>query len=73
MSAAAAAADCLCAGHDTTASLVGWTMWYLMNHPEVESRLVAEALGVMGADTQPSYQQLSEMRYLNAVLKVRNK
>jgi hypothetical protein len=43
-----------------------------MNHPEVESKLVAEVLRIMGPDTQPSYQQLSEMRYLNAVLKVRN-
>lgn len=46
-------------------------MWYLMNHPEVEEKLVAEVMGVMGPDTQPSYQQLTEMRYLNAVLKVR--
>jgi hypothetical protein len=42
-----------------------------MQHPEVEAKLVAEVLGVMGPDTQPSYQQLSDMRYLNAVLKVR--
>ena len=42
-----------------------------MNHPEVEAKLVEEVLRVMGPDTQPSYQQLSEMRYLNAVLKVR--
>jgi len=41
-----------------------------MNHPEVEAKLVEEVLCVMGPDTQPSYQQLSEMRYLNAVLKV---
>lgn len=57
-------------GHDTTASLVAWTLWYLMKHPKVEAKLVAEVLGVMGPDTQPSYQQLSDMRYLNAVLKV---
>lgn len=59
------------AGHDTTASLIGWTLWFLMNHPESEAKLVDEILRVMGSDTQPSYQQLSEMRYLNAVLKVR--
>lgn len=57
------------AGHDTTASLVAWTLWYLMQHPEVEAKLVAEVLGVMGPGAQPSYQQLSDMRYLNAVLK----
>jgi hypothetical protein len=59
------------AGHDTTASLIGWTLWFLMNHPEAEAKLVDEILRVMGSGTQPSYQQLSEMRYLNAVLKVR--
>jgi hypothetical protein len=46
-------------------------MWFLSTHPEVEAKLVDEILGVMGPDSQPSYQQLSEMRYLNAVLKVR--
>jgi cytochrome P450 len=58
------------AGHDTTASLIGWTMYFLMNHPEVEAKLVDEVLRVLGQDRQPSYQQLTEMRYLNAVLKV---
>lgn len=57
-------------GHDTTASLIGWTMWFLTQHPQVEARLVAEILEVMEPDTQPTYQQLSSMRYLNAVLKV---
>ncbi|WIA29722.1 hypothetical protein OEZ86_012202 [Tetradesmus obliquus] len=57
------------AGHDTTAGLLGWTMWYLCQHPEVERRLAAEVAAVLGSSSQPSYQQLSEMRYLNAVLK----
>lgn len=45
-------------------------MYFLMNHPEVEAKLVDEVLRVLGQDRQPSYQQLTEMRYLNAVLKV---
>ncbi|WIA09641.1 hypothetical protein OEZ85_009029 [Tetradesmus obliquus] len=57
------------AGHDTTAGLLGWTMWYLCQHPQVERRLAAEVAAVLGSSSQPSYQQLSEMRYLNAVLK----
>lgn len=60
----------LLSGHDTTASLIGWTMYFLTNHPEVEAKLVDEVQRVMGSDTQPSYQQMSDMRYLNAVLKV---
>lgn len=62
--------SCAAAGHDTTASLIGWTMYYLQNHPEDEAKLVDEILRVLGSDTQPTYQQLTEMRYLNAVLKV---
>jgi hypothetical protein len=46
-------------------------MWYLCQHPQVERKLAAEVAAVLGADSQPSIQQLSEMRYLNAVLKVR--
>jgi hypothetical protein len=46
-------------------------MWYLCQHPEVEAKLAAEVAAVMGTNGQPSYQQLSEMRYLNAVLKAR--
>lgn len=46
-------------------------MWFLTQHPEVEAKLVDEVLRVMGPQCEaPSYQQLSEMRYLNAVLKV---
>jgi hypothetical protein len=45
-------------------------MWFLCQHPEVERKLAAEVAAVMGSSSQPSYQQLSEMRYLNAVLKV---
>jgi hypothetical protein len=46
-------------------------MWYLCQHPDVERKLAAEVAAVMGTNGQPSYQQLSEMRYLNAVLKAR--
>ncbi len=45
-------------------------MWYLCCNPKVEQKLAAEILAVMGPDKQPSYQQLADMKYLNAVLKV---
>lgn len=45
-------------------------MWYLCLNPEVEQKLAAEIGSVMGDGRQPSYQQLTEMKYLNAVLKV---
>ncbi|KAF8073217.1 Cyp4v2 [Scenedesmus sp. PABB004] len=57
------------AGHDTTASLLGWTMYFLCLNPAVEARLTAEIAEVMGPAAEPTYEQLGEMRYLNAVLK----
>lgn len=39
-------------------------------NPDVEHKLAAEIQAVLGDDTVPSYQQLTEMKYLNAVLKV---
>jgi hypothetical protein len=58
------------AGHDTTASLIGWTLWFMSQHPEIEQKLLDEVMTVMGAASSPTYEQLAEMRYLNAVLKV---
>jgi hypothetical protein len=43
----------------------------MSQHPEIEQKLLDEVLTVMGAASSPTYEQLAEMRYLNAVLKVR--
>ena len=59
------------AGHDTTASLVAWAVYYLLQNPEVDRRLREEVDRVLAGDEAPTYQQLSEMKYLNMVLKVR--
>lgn len=45
-------------------------MWYLCLNPDVERKLAAEIVSVMGDSRSPSYQQLTEMKHLNAVLKV---
>jgi cytochrome P450 len=61
----------LLAGRDTTAGTLSFTLSELSRHPEVVSKLRAEIrdrLGV-GADAQkPSYTDLKEMKYLNAVM-----
>ncbi|KAI8475326.1 MAG: cytochrome P450 [Monoraphidium minutum] len=36
------------AGHDTTASLVAWTVNFLCEHPEAEERMAAEITAVLG-------------------------
>jgi cytochrome P450 len=57
----------LLAGHETTASTVGWTLDFVSRHPEVRERLHAEAVAVYG-DRRPTYEDLTGLRYTNMVL-----
>lgn len=57
----------LLAGHETTASTVGWTLNLVGQHPEVRQRLHEEAVAVYG-DGRPSYLDLTKLRYTNMVL-----
>jgi len=57
----------LLAGHETTASTVGWTLHLVSRHPEVRDRLHEEAVAVYG-DGRPSYANLTELRYTHMVL-----
>jgi enediyne biosynthesis protein E7 len=57
----------LLAGHETTASTVGWTLNLVGQHPEVRQRLHDEAVAVYG-DGRPSYLDLTKLRYTNMVL-----
>jgi cytochrome P450 len=57
----------LLAGHETTASTVGWTLDHVSRHPEVRERLHEEAVAVYG-DRRPEYADLTRLRYTNMVL-----
>lgn len=61
----------LLAGRDTTAGTLSFCMFELSRHPEVVAKLrqeIAEHVGV-GADARiPTYGDLKEMKYLNAVI-----
>jgi cytochrome P450 len=57
----------LLAGHDTTASTLGWTCHLVSHHPEVAARLNAEAVEVLG-DRLPTYDDLRRLRYTTAVV-----
>jgi cytochrome P450 len=57
----------LLAGHETTASTIGWTLYLVDQHPEVWSRLHDEAVSVLG-DRQPVYEDLHHFRYTTMVL-----
>jgi cytochrome P450 len=57
----------LLAGHETTASTLGWTLYLVDRHPEVQARLHDEAVTVLG-DRLPSYPDLNRLRYTGMVL-----
>lgn len=57
----------LLAGHETTASTLGWTFHLIDQHPEVAERLHAEAVDVLG-DRPPAYADLHRLTFTAQVL-----
>lgn len=55
------------AGHETTASTLGWTFHLVDRHPEVWDRLHAEAAEVLG-DRRPVYEDLHQLKYTAMVV-----
>ena len=61
----------LLAGRDTTAGTLSFTLFELSRNPAVVAKLreeIRERLGVGESAQKPSYTDLKEMKYLNAVL-----
>jgi cytochrome P450 len=57
----------LLAGHETTASTLGWSFYLIDRHPEVWQRLHVEAVEVLG-DRPPTYEDLRRLRYTTMVV-----
>ncbi|SDX61920.1 Cytochrome P450 [Amycolatopsis xylanica] len=57
----------LLAGHETTASTLGWAFHLIDEHPEVGERLHAEAVEVLG-DRPPSYEDLKSLTFTVSVI-----
>jgi cytochrome P450 len=57
----------LLGGHESTALSLGWTLYLLSQHPEVEARLRSEVAQVLG-DRQPTLQDLPQLAYTRMVL-----
>jgi len=55
------------AGHETTASLLAWSVSQLARHPEVNQRLVEELSGA-GLEDPPDMDQLKGLTYLSKVI-----
>lgn len=57
----------LFAGEDTTANTLGWMIYYLSTHPEVQARMREEIDQVLGDATRvESLEQAAALRYINA-------
>ncbi|KAI9188025.1 hypothetical protein H9P43_002416 [Blastocladiella emersonii ATCC 22665] len=61
----------LIAGHETTATLLSWTLWLLTQSPAVEAKVLEEAVRVCGRDPAApiTQQQLGQLTYTTMVLK----
>ncbi|MCG8348137.1 MAG: cytochrome P450 [Chloroflexales bacterium] len=55
------------AGHETTANALSWTFYLLSLHPDIERRMHAEVVEVLG-DRTPTVDDLSRLSYTRQVL-----
>ena len=60
----------LIAGHETTSGLLSFTLYFLLNHPQVLARAYAEVDDVLGRDiaAAPTYAQINQLEYIRAIL-----
>jgi cytochrome P450 len=57
------------AGHETTASALGFALYVLSKHQHVKKKLLEEIEQVIGMDSEPTYEQICSMEYLSCVIK----
>ncbi|KAK7590972.1 hypothetical protein V9T40_002585 [Parthenolecanium corni] len=57
-------------GHDTTSAAVGWTIYLLGRHSEIQDKVVEELNRVFGSsDRPPTLDELADLKYLECVIK----
>ncbi len=61
-------ATLIIAGHETTANALSWTWTLLSEHPQVETKLLAELTAVLG-DRAPTMADIANLPYTNMVIK----
>ncbi|KAK9736116.1 Cytochrome P450 [Popillia japonica] len=57
------------AGHDTTTSSISWTLFMLGLHHDIQEKVYQEIIQVCHVDTPLQFTDLSELKYLERVLK----
>ncbi|MCX6048868.1 MAG: cytochrome P450, partial [Chloroflexi bacterium] len=58
----------LIAGHETTSGLLSFTLYELLQHPEIMAQARAEVARVIGNNT-PRFEHLAQLTYLDQILK----
>ncbi|KAK7579864.1 hypothetical protein V9T40_000493 [Parthenolecanium corni] len=57
-------------GHDTTSAALGWVIFSVGNHPDVQQKIYEELDEIFGnSDRPPNNNDLARMKYLECVLK----
>lgn len=58
-------------GHDTTSSAISFMVYILSLYPEIQKKLYDEQVNLFGnnMNRDPTYQEISEMNYLDLTLK----
>src|SRR5919199_452763 len=61
----------LIAGHETTSGLLSFTIYFLLNNPEVLAKAYDEVDRVLGGDlsSAPTYEQVKQLQYVSQILK----
>jgi cytochrome P450 / NADPH-cytochrome P450 reductase len=61
----------LIAGHETTSSLLSWTLYFLTRQPEALAHAYDEVDRVLGGDldAQPTYEQVHDLTFVTQILK----
>ncbi|RIB20329.1 cytochrome P450 [Gigaspora rosea] len=60
----------LLAGHETTSTVLSWTLYYLAKNPDVQDQLRKEILNVFISPNHiPSFEELDQLKFLECVFK----